>query len=97
MDANPKLESPGPTGHLNERQASERLLKREGLAAALDVAVRTIDEMVAAKEIPVVRIRGAVRFDFRDVVETLTEDAVISKRGCAHRLAVERESLEVRQ
>jgi len=47
--------------------------------------------MVSGQEIPVVRIRGAVRFYLPDVVRSLTANAVTSKRGCAHRLAAESE------
>jgi excisionase family DNA binding protein len=75
----------------NETQVSERLLTRTELSQALGVAVRTIDEMLAADEIPVVRIRNAVRFYLPDVVRSLTANAVMSKRGCAHRLAAESE------
>ena len=58
-------------------------------AAALRVSPRTIQEMVSAEEIPVVRIRGAVRFYLPDVVRCLTATALTSKRGCAHGLAAE--------
>jgi excisionase family DNA binding protein len=76
----------------NETQVTERLLTRTELAQALRVAVRTIDEMLAANEIPVVRIRNAVRFYLPDVVRSLTANAVMSKRGCAHRLAAAEET-----
>jgi excisionase family DNA binding protein len=79
----------------NGTQAGERLITREELAWALQVSVRTVDEMVAKGEIPVVRIRGAVRFYLPDVVRALSANAVTSKRGCAHRLAAEKEA-EVR-
>jgi len=94
-----KTEIPGRTsepGASEEAPPSEitfaapvRLLTRTELAHALRVAVRTIDEMIAANEIPVVRIRNAVRFYLPDVVRALTATALISKRGCAHRLATQ--------
>lgn len=50
---------------------------RRGLASVLKVSVRTVDEMVAAKEITPVRIRGVlVRFYLPDVVRELTAAAV---------------------
>jgi excisionase family DNA binding protein len=66
--------------------------RQEELAAALHVSVRTVDEMIAAGEIPVVRIRETVRFYLPDVVRSLTANAVMSKRGCAHRLAAKDEA-----
>ena len=65
------------------------LLTKDELAAALRVSLRTVQEMVSGQEIPVVRIRGAVRFYLPGVVRSLTANAVTSKRGCAHRLAGE--------
>lgn len=51
----------------------EKLLTREELARALQVSVRTVGEMIAAQEIPVVRIRKwTVRFCLADVVRALT-------------------------
>jgi excisionase family DNA binding protein len=81
----------------NETQVRERLLTKGELAAALRVSPRTIQEMVSAEEIPVVRIRGAVRFYLPDVVRSLTASAVTSKRGCAHRLGAEAGAAEVRR
>ncbi len=49
---------------------------RRGLAGVLKVSVRTVDEMVAAKEITPVRVRGLVRFYLPDVVRELTAAAV---------------------
>jgi len=49
---------------------------RRGLASVLKVSVRTVDEMVAAKEITPVRVRGLVRFYLPDVVRELTAAAV---------------------
>jgi excisionase family DNA binding protein len=69
-----------------------RLLTKDELAAALRVSPRTVQEMVSGGEIPVVRVRGAVRFCLPDVVRCLTANAVSSKRGCAHRLASESEA-----
>jgi excisionase family DNA binding protein len=66
-----------------------RLLTSGELAAALRVSRRTVQEMVSAGEIPVVRVRGAVRFYLPDVFRCLKANAVTSKRGCAHRLAAE--------
>jgi excisionase family DNA binding protein len=63
-----------------------RFLTRRELAEALSISLRTVDEMVANGEVPVVRIRGAVRFYLPDVVRALTANAVTSKRGCARRL-----------
>jgi excisionase family DNA binding protein len=68
-----------------------RLLTKDELAGVLRVSPRTVQEMVSGQEIPVVRIRGAVRFYLPDVVRSLTANAVTSKRGCAHRLAAESE------
>ena len=58
---------------------------RRGLAAVLQVSLRTVDEMVAAKEITPVRIRGLVRFYLPDVVRELTAAAVArleKLKGC---------------
>jgi excisionase family DNA binding protein len=88
------LENPHDRGQAPEVTfaAPLRLLTREELADALRVSPRTIQEMVSGKEIPVVRIRGAVRFYLPDVVRCLTASAVTSKRGCAHRLAAAEET-----
>jgi excisionase family DNA binding protein len=103
---NSKAEGPSRTGQQgagDETPSSEikftaplRLLTRTELAQALRVAVRTIDEMLAADEIPVVRVRNAVRFYLPDVVRSLTANAVMSKRGCAHRLAAEKRGVNER-
>lgn len=50
-----------------------KLLTREELARALQVSARTVSEMTAAQEIPVVRIRKwLIRFCLADVVQALT-------------------------
>jgi excisionase family DNA binding protein len=80
--ANPKAETPSRTSHENPNPISEarqgdseftitaplRLLTRGELAVAVNVSPRTVQEMVSNGEIPVVRIRGAVRFYLPDVV-----------------------------
>jgi hypothetical protein len=49
-----------------------------------------VDAMVAAGEIPIVRLRGIiVRFYLPDVVRHLTATVLVSKRGCARRVAGE--------
>lgn len=53
---------------------------RRGLAAVLKVSVRTVDEMIAAKEITPVRVRGLVRFYLPQVVRELTAAAVARVR-----------------
>ena len=64
-----------------EAGGGEGFVTRRGLAAVLKVSVRTVDEMVAAKEITPVRIRGLVRFYLPDVVRELTAAAVARLRG----------------
>jgi len=60
-----------------EIRVGEKLLTRRELAAVLKVSVRTVDEMVAAKEITPLRPRGVlVRFHLPDVVRELTASAV---------------------
>jgi hypothetical protein len=57
-------------------------LTREELAGVLQVSIRTVDAMVAAKEILTVRLRGIiVRFYLPDVVRALTATALTRKRG----------------
>jgi excisionase family DNA binding protein len=59
-----------------------RFLTREELAEVLQISIRTVDAMVAAEEIPCVRLRGAiVRFYLPDVVRHLTATALTRKRG----------------
>ena len=53
-----------------------KFVTRKGLAAVLDVSVRTVDEAVAAKEITPVRILGRVRFYVPHVVMQLTAAAM---------------------
>ena len=68
---------------------SLRLLTREELAVALGVAVRTVDRMLADGEITPVILRGwLLRFYLPDVVRQLMARALVSKRGCARKLAV---------
>jgi|SRR6516162_8399165 excisionase family DNA binding protein len=97
--ADSKNEGPSRTGEQSQGEdlstpemtfaAPLRLLTKDELAAALRVSPRTIQEMVSAEEIPVVRIRGAVRFYLPDVVRSLTASAVTSKRGCSRKLQAE--------
>ena len=55
-----------------EGAAPERLLTRKGLAAFLQVGVRTVDTMLALGEIEAIRIRGRlVRFRIEDVLRKL--------------------------
>jgi len=53
-----------------------KFVTRRGLAALLQVSVRTVDEAVAAKEITPVRILGRVRFYVPHVVMQLTAAAI---------------------
>ena len=62
--------------HAESLKAENGFVTRHGLAAVLKVSVRTVDEMVAAKEITPVRIRGLVRFYLPDVVRELTAAAL---------------------
>jgi excisionase family DNA binding protein len=82
---NPEDEGQKPTPE-NGFATGLRLLTRDELAAVLRVSPRTVQEMVSGDEIPVVRIRGAVRFYLPDVVRCLTATAVTSKRGCSRKL-----------
>jgi excisionase family DNA binding protein len=93
VNSNSKSEIRNPNGECDGIPISAplRLLTKDELAAALRVSPRTVQEMVSGQEIPVVRIRGAVRFYLPDVVRSLTANAVTSKRGCAHRLAADSE------
>jgi len=64
------------------------LLTREGLSHALKVSVITVDRMIADGDITPLKLRGKlVRFYLPDVVRQLTARALVSKRGCARRLA----------
>ena len=77
-----------------------RFLTREELAEVLQISVRTLDAMVAAVEVPCVRLRGGiVRFHLPDVVRHLTATAVTRKHGRAAAVeggSVERESVGAR-
>jgi hypothetical protein len=65
-----------------EAGGGEGFVTRRGLAAVLKVSVRTVDEMVAAKEITPVRPHGPlVRFYLPHVVRELTAAAVARLRG----------------
>jgi excisionase family DNA binding protein len=67
-----------------------RLLTREELAEVLQISVRTVDAMLAAEELPCVRMRGAiVRFYLPDVVRHLTVTAMTRKHARRTRLRVE--------
>jgi excisionase family DNA binding protein len=60
----------------------ERTLTREELAVVLKVSVRTVDAMVAAGEVPHMRVGGdLVRFYLPDVIRHLTANALTRKRG----------------
>ena len=64
-----------------------RLLTRTELADALRVSSRTVDRMLADREItPVILRSNLVRFYLPDVVRQLMARALISKRGCARNL-----------
>lgn len=58
-----------------------RFLTRRQLAALLQVSVRTVDEMVAAKEITPVRIRGLVRFYLPGVLRDVLAETFRSGTG----------------
>ena len=65
-----------------------RFLTREELAEILQISIRTVDAMVAAGELPCVRLRGAiVRFYLPEVVRHLTATALTRKRGPGKLLA----------
>jgi excisionase family DNA binding protein len=82
--------SPSESDLPSSGNRESRVVTREELAEILKVSVRTVDAMAANGEIPHMRLRGnLVRFYLPDVVRSLTANALISKRGCAHRLASE--------
>ena len=64
--------SPRPSPHAGEgadAELAETFLTRQEMARVLRVSLRTLDTMVAAGEIPCVRLRGRlVRFWVEDVV-----------------------------
>jgi excisionase family DNA binding protein len=63
-------------------KAENGFVTRHGLAALLKVSVRTVDEMVAAKEISPVRLHGPlVRFYMPDVIRELTAAAGAGTTG----------------
>jgi excisionase family DNA binding protein len=71
-----------------------QFITREELAEVLRVSLRTVDAMMAAEEIPFVRLRGVIiRFYLPDVVRQLTATALTRKSGRGAR-SVERESVE---
>jgi excisionase family DNA binding protein len=75
---NPRNELREPNGE----QPGVALLTREELAAVLKVSVCTVDRMVAAGEIPHIRLRGTlVRFHLPDVVRALAANALTRKHG----------------
>ena len=87
-DSETKRGKPGP-----ESQDLVRFLTREELAQALKISLRTVDVMMAAREIPYLCLRGTlVRFYLPDVVRHLTATALTSKRRCAHRSDTEETS-----
>ena len=55
--------------------SEQSCLTRFELAALLNVSVRTVDRMIAARELPVRRVRGHVRFLRSDVDRYLQGDA----------------------
>jgi excisionase family DNA binding protein len=64
-----------------------RLLTRTELAERLGVSSRTVDRMLADREItPVILRSRLVRFYLPDVVRQLVARALVSKRGCARKL-----------
>ncbi len=72
----------------NGTQASERLLTRGELAKAIGVSSRTVDRMLADREITPVPVHTRlVRFYLPDVVRQLVAKALTSKRGVARQLA----------
>jgi excisionase family DNA binding protein len=66
-----------------EREGGQPVLvTRRGLAVVLGVSLRTVDRMLAAREIAPVRLRGwSVRFYVPDVVRALTATALSRKHG----------------
>ena len=71
MNGNLRTESRGSRVECREAPAEGTLLSRQGLAAALQVSVCTVDRMVANGDIPCVRVRARVRFYLPDVIEAL--------------------------
>jgi excisionase family DNA binding protein len=95
MNENPGTENASPKGagrseeaRLFDGHAAEPraipFLTRQELAVVLQVGLRTVDAMVAAGEIPTVRLRTSiVRFYLPDVVRQLTATALTRKHGRA--------------
>src|ERR1041385_8146604 len=87
----------GIRGERPERQRAEvggqksdpvRFLTRQELAEALKVSVRTVDTMLAGREIPFLRLHGNfIRFYLPDVVRHLSATALVSKRRWSGRKA----------
>ena len=70
-----------------ERQPMENLLTRSELATALKVSLRTIDRLLADKEITPIRIgSNLVRFHLPDVIAQLRSRAQTSKHPCTRSL-----------
>jgi len=66
---------------------SEGLLTRHELARALNVSLRTVDQMIADHEITPIRLRGKlVRFHLPDVLAELRSRAQTSKHPCTRTL-----------
>ena len=57
-----------------KKGAPSRLLTAPELARFLGVSLSTIRRMTRDQQIPVVRVRGAVRFDRDAVVQALSEE-----------------------
>jgi excisionase family DNA binding protein len=70
----------GTTGPLSA-EVGGAVVTREELALVLRVSVRTVDKMVAAEEIPCMRLRDLVRFNLPNVLRHLTATAMTRKHG----------------
>ena len=65
----------------------EDLVTRHGLARALNVSLRTVDQMIADHDITPIRLRGKlVRFHLPDVLAELRTRAQTSKHPCTRTL-----------
>src|SRR5690349_20999119 len=64
-----------------------QLLTRQALANALNISVRTVDQMIADQDITPIRLRGKlVRFHLPDVLAEIRARAQTSKHACTRSL-----------
>ena len=50
----------------------DQLLTRKDLALKLKVSLRTVDNYIKNEEIPIIRYKGIIRFDFHQVMKVLS-------------------------